>query len=316
MAERIRLGVSTCLLGEQVRFDGGHKRDRFVTDVLGRYVDFVPVCPEHELGLGVPRESMHLEGDPAAPRLVTTRTHRDLTEPMQAWCRRRVRELEGEELCGYIFKANSPSSGMERVKVYKPKGPATRKGVGLFARAFMDHFPLIPVEEEGRLNDARLRENFIEMIFALKRYRDLLRQRRSRGGLISFHTRHKLLLMAHSEQHYRALGRLVAKAKQLKPGELFTRYEEGFVAALRVLPTARKHSNVLQHMAGYFKQQLSADEKQELGEVIDQYRAGLLPLVVPITMLKHYVRKFQQPYLAEQVYLSPHPIELMLRNHV
>ena len=312
----IRLGISTCLLGEPVRYDGGHKRDRFITDTLGQYVEFVPVCPETECGLGIPRESMHLAGNPASPRLVTTRTKVDHTDRMVAWARKRLEELEQEDLCGFIFKSDSPSSGMERVRVYGDTGMPERKGVGIFARMFMEHFPLLPVEEEGRLHDPKLRENFIESIFALKRWRDLLKDHPTRGKLVAFHTEHKLLILSHSPKHSQLMGKLVAGAKQIPPGKLYREYEALFVAALRVKTTVKKNTNVLQHMMGYFKNELSADEKQELLEVINGYHEGLAPLIVPITLLRHYVRKYDQPYLKEQVYLNPHPVELKLRNHV
>jgi len=312
----IRLGISTCLLGEPVRYDGGHKRDRFITDTLGQYVEFVPVCPETECGLGIPRESMRLEGDPASPRLITSRTRVDRTDRMVAWAERRLEELENEDLCGFIFKSDSPSSGMERVRVYGDKGMPERKGVGIFARMFMEHFPLLPVEEEGRLHDPKLRENFIESIFALKRWRDLLKGHPTRGKLVAFHTEHKLLILSHSPKHHQLMGKLVAEAKQLPPGKLYREYEALFVAAVRMKTTVKKNTNVLQHMMGYFKKELSADEKQELLEVINGYYEGLAPLIVPITLLKHYVRKYDQPYLKDQVYLNPHPVELKLRNHV
>jgi uncharacterized protein YbgA (DUF1722 family)/uncharacterized protein YbbK (DUF523 family) len=312
----IRLGISTCLLGEPVRYDGGHKRDRFITDTLGQYVEFVPVCPETECGLGVPRESMRLEGDPGSPRLITRRTRVDHTERMVAWGERRLEELEKEDLCGFIFKSDSPSSGMERVRVYSDKGMPERAGVGIFARMFVERFPLLPVEEEGRLHDLKLRENFIESLFALRRWRDLLRDRPTRGKLVAFHTEHKLLILSHSAKHNQLMGKLVAGAKQVSSGKLYREYETLFVAALRVKTTVKKNTNVLQHMMGYFKEQLSADEKQELLEVINGYHEGLAPLIVPITLLKHYVRKYDQPYLKQQVYLNPHPVELKLRNHV
>jgi uncharacterized protein YbgA (DUF1722 family)/uncharacterized protein YbbK (DUF523 family) len=312
----IRLGISTCLLGEPVRYDGGHKRDRFITDTLGQYVEFVPVCPETECGLGVPRESMRLEGDPASPRLITRRTRVDHTERMVAWGIRRLQELENEDLCGFIFKSDSPSSGMERVRVYSDKGMPQRNGVGIFARMFMERFPLLPVEEEGRLHDLKLRENFVESIFALKRWRDLLKDHPTRGKLVAFHTEHKLLIVSHSPKHNQLMGKLVAEAKELPPAKLYGEYERLFVAALRVKTTVKKNTNVLQHMMGYFKKELSADEKQELIEVINGYYEGLAPLIVPITLLKHYVRKYDQSYLKQQVYLNPHPVELKLRNHV
>jgi uncharacterized protein YbgA (DUF1722 family)/uncharacterized protein YbbK (DUF523 family) len=314
--EKIRIGVSTCLMGEPVRYDGGHAHDRYVTDTLARYVEFVPVCPETEAGLGVPREPMRLVGDPGSPRLITVKTKTDMTDILVTWARQRVRELEGENLCGFIFKSKSPSSGMERVKISPESGMPVKKGVGLFARAFMEHFPLIPVEEEGRLHDPRLRENFIERIFTLERWRRTQAGRKSIGSLLAFHTAHKLLILSHGTRNYREMGRLVAQAKGLRLDEVYTRYESLLMEALRLLATVKKHTNVLQHMMGYFKQQLAADEKQELLEVINAYHDELLPLIVPITLLKHYVRKYKQPYLQGQVYLSPHPSELKLRNHV
>jgi uncharacterized protein YbgA (DUF1722 family)/uncharacterized protein YbbK (DUF523 family) len=314
--EKIKLGISTCLLGENVRYDGGHKLDRFLTDTLGQYVEYVPVCPEVECGLPVPRESMHLEGDPESPRLVTSRTKQDMTERMARWAKRRVVEMEGEGLYGFIFKSDSPSSGMERVRVYNEKGMPVKKGIGMFARIFMEHFPLLPVEEDGRLHDPNLRENFIERIFILKRWREALTKKESRGIVVNFHTKHKLLILSHSPKHYQTMGKLVAKAKELSIKELYQQYQTILMETLQLKTTSKKNANVLQHMMGYFKEQLSADEKQELLEVIDSYRQEYIPLIVPITLIQHYVRKYNQPYLKQQVYLNPHPLELQLRNHV
>jgi uncharacterized protein YbgA (DUF1722 family)/uncharacterized protein YbbK (DUF523 family) len=314
--EAIRIGVSSCLLGNGVRYDGGHKHDRWITDVLGRYVAFVPVCPEVECGLGTPRESMHLEGDPADPRLLTTRTRKDLTDRMKAWCRERLEQLEKEDLCGYIFKSKSPSSGLFRVKVYGPPGTPPKMGSGLFAKAFVDRFPHLPVEEEGRLHDADLRENFIERLFAMKRWRGVLAGDRTPGALQEFHTRHKMLILSHSQALYRDLGKRIATVTRKTLAEDFRTYEELFLQALGLKATPTKHVNVIMHMMGYFKKQLSPDEKQELLELIGNYRSGNLPLIVPLTLMGHYVRKYDQPYLKNQVYLNPHPLELKLRNHV
>ena len=314
--EKIKLGISTCLLGENVRYDGGHKLDRFLTETLGEYVAYVPVCPEVECGLPIPRESMHLEGDPESPRLVTSRTKQDMTDRMVRWAKRRVVDLEREDVCGFIFKSNSPSSGMERVRVYDVKGVPAKKGVGIFARIFMDQFPLIPVEDEGRLNDPEIRENFIERIFALKRWREILAKKESRGNLVDFHTRHKLLILSHSPKHYQTMGKLVAKAKDLPLKELYLRYQTLLMEALQLKTTPKKNSNVLMHMMGYFREELSPDEKKELLEMIENYRREVIPLVVPVTLMNHYVRKYDQPYLRQQVYLNPHPLELQLRNHV
>jgi uncharacterized protein YbgA (DUF1722 family)/uncharacterized protein YbbK (DUF523 family) len=315
---KIRLGISACLLGEPVRFDGGHQWDHFITDTLGQYVEFVPVCPEAECGLGVPREAMRLVGDPEAPRLMTVRTKIDLTERMVAWARKRVEELGPEDLCGFIFKSKSPSSGMERVRVYPEAapGPPVTRGVGMFARIFMEHFPLLPVEEEGRLHDPVLRENFIERIFVFQRWRELLAAKPKLGDLVAFHTRHKLLIMAHSPNHYRELGHLVARAKEVPLQEFSETYQSRLMEALRLKATPKKNTNVLHHLMGYFKKNLTPDEKQELLEVIASYHQGYVPLVVPATLINHYVRKYNQPYLKEQFYLHPHPVELQLRNHV
>ena len=316
MKEKIKLGISTCLLGESVRYDGGHRLDRFLTDTLGQYVQYVPVCPEVECGLSIPREAMHLEGDPESPSLVTSRTKIDYTSKMLRWARKRVTQLDKEDLCGFIFKSKSPSSGMERVKVYNSKGMPEKKGRGIFARVFMDHFPLIPVEEDGRLHDPGLRENFIERIFTMKRWREVISKKRTLGRLVEFHTRQKLLILSHSEKHYRQMGKLVAKGKQVPTGRLYSDYETLLMEALRLKATAKKNTNVLMHMLGYFKKQLTADEKKELLEIIDQYRNGYVPLIVPVTIINHFVRKYQQPYLKEQTYLNPHPMALQLRNHV
>ena len=313
---KIRLGVSSCLLGERVRFDGGHKLDRFLTETLGRFVEFVPVCPEVEMGLPTPRETLRLVGEPDSQRLVFSKSGEDITARMVNWANRRVAELEGEELCGFIFKSKSPSSGMERVKLYDRNGVPNKQGVGLFAQVFMDHFPLLPVEEDGRLHDPVLRENFIEAIFTLKRWREASGKGATRGALVDFHTRHKLLLLSHSTEIYRQAGRLVAEAKTVDGPVLFERYLALLVKGLRLKPTTAKHVNVLQHVLGYFKKQLSADEKQEVLAVIDSYRARQVPLIVPVTLLNHLVRKYDQPYLKQQVYLNPHPLELQLRNHV
>jgi uncharacterized protein YbgA (DUF1722 family)/uncharacterized protein YbbK (DUF523 family) len=316
MNTKIRLGVSSCLLGERVRWNGDHKLDRFLTDTLGKFVEYVPVCPEVECGFDIPREPFRLVGDPDSPRFITSRTKQDYTDRMTQWARKRVIELEKEGLCGFVFKSRSPSSGMERVKVYNEKGIPVKKGVGMFARAFMEHFPLLPVEEDGRLHDLKIRENFIERIFALKRWRELLADKQNRGNLVSFHTKHKMLILSHSPEHHRVMGKLVARAKEVPLKDLYEEYEKLFMEALRLKSTPKKNANVITHILGYFKRQLTADEKQELLEIIGLYRQGNVPLIVPITLVNHYVRKYNQPYLKEQYYLDPHPLELQLRNHV
>ncbi|MBP9944208.1 MAG: DUF523 and DUF1722 domain-containing protein, partial [Desulfomicrobium sp.] len=279
------------------------------------YVEYVPVCPEVECGLPIPREALRLVGNADNPRLVTQKTGIDHTKRMQDWAKGRLAELEQEGLCGFIFKSKSPSSGMERVKVYSESGNLSGQSVGIFARIFMRHFPLLPVEEEGRLHDPGLRENFIDRIFLLRRYRDMLKSGQNLGNLITFHTRHKLQLLAHSPDLYRAMGRLVAQGKGMAKDQLFKNYHEMLMQCTRMKATPPKHRNVLQHIMGYFKNELLPDEKQELLEIIGNYAQGVVPLIVPVTLLTHYVNKFEQFYLQDQTYLRPHPIELKLRNH-
>jgi uncharacterized protein YbgA (DUF1722 family)/uncharacterized protein YbbK (DUF523 family) len=312
----IRVGISACLLGDEVRYDGGHKRDAFLTSVMGPLVEWVKVCPEVESGMGTPREAMRLVEAGGRIRMLTVKTGVDHSEMMTAYARRRVDELGAENLSGYVLKKDSPSCGMTRVKLYRGSGMPERTGVGLFARALLDRYPHLPVEEEGRLTDSRLRENFVERVFAYRRLRNLFDRRWTIGGLVSFHTAHKLVLMAHSPAAYARLGRVVAQAKGAARDTLQEGYTAGFMQALTLVATPQRHTNVLQHMLGYFKRTLDAASRDELLTSIDDYRGGLLPLVVPITLFRHHVRQHNVEYLAGQVYLDPHPKELMLRNHV
>jgi len=313
--QKIRLGVSACLLGQKVRYDGGHKLDRFIAGTLADFAEFVPVCPEAECGLGVPREPMHLVGDPPAPRLVTVRTGVDHTARMTAWARRRAVALEAEGLWGFIFKSKSPSCGIRGVPVSGADGARPGRGAGLFARIFMQHFPLLPAVDERRLHDMRLRENFIERVFTLKRWRDTLAAGRTRGNLVAFHTRHKLLLLAHSPKHCRQMGRLVGRARELETAELFAGYEALLLEAMRLKATPAKHANALRRAVARLGSRLSPDERQELLDAIADYRGGRVPLIVPVTLVNHHVRKYGHPFLNDQWHLNPHPLELRLRNH-
>ena len=312
----IRLGVSSCLLGNEVRFDGGHKRDRFVTDLLGRFVEWVPVCPEVEVGMGTPRPALRLVGEDGSVRMVEIKSGRDHTRAMERYSARRVRALRGLELCGYILKKDSPSCGMTRVKVYGEKGMPKREGRGLYASALMEAYPNLPFEDEGRLNDPKLRENFIERVFAYQRLSHLFRGRWTRGQVVAFHTAHKLQLMAHSTVAYRELGRLVATLKKTPRAVFRKQYEGDFMEALSQLATRGRNANVLQHAAGHVKKKLDSASRGELAELIHDYRKGLVPLVVPLTLVGHHVRCQDVDYLKGQVFLEPHPKELMLRNHV
>ncbi len=316
MNEKIKIGISTCLLGENVRYDGGHKRDNYLVNILGRYVEFIPVCPEVECGMSIPREAMRLVGKRESPRLITRQTGIDVTDKMTSWIPGRLKQLEKEELCGFIFQHSSPSSGMERIKVYNEKGMPEKKGVGIFARAFMDHFPKIPVEDDGRMHDPVLRENFIQRIFIIKRWKDLIKTGMTKNGLIEFHTTHKLLLMSHSPEKLRKLGKITAEVSLNPLDQIYESYHNELVETINLKSTVKKHTNVLQHIAGYFKKQLTSDEKQEVVELIESYHSRIVPLIVPITLLNHFVRKYNEPYLKKQYYLHPHPDELALRNHV
>lgn len=313
----IRLGISSCLLGEEVRYDGQHKLNHYLRDQLGAFVDYIPVCPEVESGFSIPREAMRLVGDVDHPRLFTVNSKVEVTQQMTDWIPGRIAQLASEQLDGYVFKSRSPSSGMERIKVYPSAdgGMPIKKGIGLFARAFMEHFPTLPVEDEGRLNDPALREHFIERIFVHARWRKFLADGADRAGLLAFHQRHKLMLMAHHVASYQSLGKMLADL----PKNDFEPFLDEYIALLMKgfahRTSLAKNTNVLQHIMGYFKKKLEPDEKQEAVELIQNYRAGLIPLIVPITLLNHYVRKYQQAYLLDQCYLHPHPIELKLRNH-
>ena len=312
----LRIGVSSCLLGQKVRYDGGHKRDRFVTDELGPFVEWVPVCPEVEAGLGLPRPTMHLSRQDQGIRLVESKSGVDHTQAMEKFSRKRVREIRALDLSGYILKKDSPSCGMTRVKVRSEKGMPERVGKGLFAEALMEALPSVPIEEEGRLNDPHLRENFIERLFAFQRVSELFHGRWTAGQVVRFHTAHKLQLMAHSTAAYRDLGRRVAKIKELPRAEFRADYIQDFMSSLSRMATPGRNTNVLQHAAGYFKKQLPSAQRVELSDLIHDYRVGLVPIVVPLTLIRHYARLYEVAYLEGQFFLEPHPRELMLRNHV
>lgn len=313
MAEgKVRLGVSACLLGAAVRYDGGHKRDAFLTETLAPSVEWVSVCPELELGLGVPRDTLRLEGSVRAPRLIVERTGEDLTIRMQRFARSRVEALATLELDGYVLKRASPSCGLVRVRVHGDAGAAGR---GLFATALVTRLPALPVEEEGRLSDTAIREHFIERVFAMARWRAFVAGRPRARDLVAFHAAQKFAVLAHSPAHYARLGRLVAAAGRLDRSML-DEYARLLMAALIVRATRRRHVNVLQHLAGFFKTRLARDERARLAEVIEEYRRGVGPREVPLTLIRHHVHRLGVTDLRDQVYLTPHPKELLLRNDV
>lgn len=312
----IKIGISSCLLGLKVRFDGGHKKDDFVTGILNEFVRFIPVCPELEVGMGVPRESVRLEGNIEKPLMISTKSGIDWTIRMNKYSLIRVNKNDIRRLSGFILKKKSPSCGMERVKVYNEKGMPTHLGVGLFAKSLLEKYPSLPIEEEGRLQDAKLRENFIIRIFAYNRLQKLYARKFNRNEFIKFHTVHKYLMLSHSPKHYKMLGQMVAGINNYKPNEFRTLYFSVFMEGLKIRATTKKHTNVLQHILGFMKNQLTKYDKSSIINSIDDYHNGLVPLVVPITLIKNYIYKYDIDYIKDQIYLNPHPKEMMLRNHV
>ena len=312
-----KIGISACLLGENARFNGGHKQSQLCSEVLAAYFDFVPLCPEVAIGLGIPRETIRLVGDAASPQAVGS-VHRELnvTAPLGEYGEKMA--AEHSDLCGYIFMQKSPSCGLERVKVYRENGaPVDGGGRGIYAQAFCARHPNLPVEEDGRLNDPVLRENFLTRVFVYASWQQLLGEGLSRHRLLAFHARYKYLLMAHSPAHYKSLGNLLggmAKGEDLDA--LGSGYFSALMSGLKKCATRGTHTNVLQHISGYLKQAISADDKQEMQTVIGQYRQGIVPLVVPLTLLKHHFRLHPDRYIAQQAYLQPHPENLSLRNAI
>jgi uncharacterized protein YbgA (DUF1722 family)/uncharacterized protein YbbK (DUF523 family) len=312
---RIPVGISSCLLGQPVRFDSGHKRDAYVVDVLGKYFDYLPFCPEVGIEMGIPRPPIRLTGDPSQPRAVGVRVDDlDVTEKLVDYAHGVM--AKRPRISGYIFKRGSPSCGMERVKVYNGKGMPNGTSSGLYAGVVMRSLPLLPVEEEGRLNDPVLRDSFVERVFVYARWQRLIDERITPSKLIDFHTRHKFLLLSHSEVHYRRLGRLVAESGTRSIQVLSHEYIETLMEGLKRRATRRRHSNVLQHIMGHLKRSIDVNDKAELNKLIDDYRQGTVPLIVPIKLIEHHFRRHPDDYVALQVYLNPHPAELGLRNHL
>lgn len=312
----IKVGISACLLGEEVRYNGGHKHSSLCTRDLARYFEFISVCPEVSIGLGIPRKPIRLVGNPNDPDVVgVDNPEHNVTADLKAFSQAKVKELN--DLCGYIFIKGSPSCGLFRVKVYNDKGyPQEEMGRGVYARAITDAYPLLPVEEAGRLQDAVLRENFITRVFAYRNWHDLCEGGLTAGKLIDFHSRYKYTLMAHNPQSYTDLGRLLADAGKQDPEALGETYFEGLMHSLERKASRKSNTNVLRHLQGYLKNDLSAREKEKLGEVIEQYRNGIIPLIVPVTLLRSYFHTYPNDYIAKQSYLQPYPDDLSLRNQI
>lgn len=311
---KLKIGISSCLLGERVRHDGCHKKAPYLMNLLGPYVEFTACCPEVELGLGVPRPTIRLKGNPKNPNLVFVKDESiDITEKMQRFAKQRVSKFK--DLDGYILKKDSPSCGMTKVKVYQEPGRPPKMGVGLFAQQLMQKFPLLPIEDEGRLNDVGLRENFIARVFLYQRLKQLAK-RPSKAKIVAFHAAHKYALMAHSNDAYKKLGQMVAHLKGQNLTQFTEQYTAEMMQAFKLVATRKKNTNVLQHIYGHIKKLIVDIDRQELCDVIEQYRQGWLPLIVPITLLQHHVNHHQLEYIKNQVYLFPYPNELMLRNAI
>lgn len=309
---KIKVGISACLLGQEVRFDGGHKRSSFCERDLGPHFDYHPVCPEMAIGLGAPRAAIRLVKRQGEIRAEASNGSFDVTDRLIAFSEQKARQLDF--LSGYILCAKSPSCGMERVRIYGANNEGSAKeGVGLFAKALMEANPLLPVEEDGRLCDPILRENFVLRVFAYHDWQQLCARGITASALIRFHSRYKYLVLSHATTHYRALGKLLGNLAKADLQEVADSYIKGLMAALTLRANRRSHTNVLMHLQGYFKRVLTPAQKQELCEAIDKYRTGLFPLLVPITLIRHYLREYPNPYLSEQVYLNPHPDTLKLR---
>jgi uncharacterized protein YbgA (DUF1722 family)/uncharacterized protein YbbK (DUF523 family) len=309
----IRVATSSCLLGEEVRFDGGHKHNGYLTKTLARYFEMIPFCPEVAIGLGVPRPPIRLMSIDGQVRVVGVADPAlDVTEDLVAYGRTVAARLN--DVSGYIFKRGSPSCGMERVRIYSDKGMPMDSGAGRYAQTIMQELPLLPTEEEGRLMDPVLRENFIERVFVYHRWQSLCRSGLTPARLVDFHTNHKFSILAHDEPAYRELGKIVAGAGNADLPQLVERYATLLMTAMKKRATRKLHSNVLTHIMGFLKDKIDSDDKAELLGVIEKYRHEKIPLIVPITLLKHHLRRYPDPYIARQVYLNPHPEELMLRN--
>jgi uncharacterized protein YbgA (DUF1722 family)/uncharacterized protein YbbK (DUF523 family) len=309
---KIPIGISSCLLGEKVRFDGGHRQNAYIIGTLGQYFEFSPFCPEMGIGLGAPRPTLQLVKHNAQVRCVEVKDNSvDVTAALADYAR--SLQVRFAELCGYILKKDSPSCGMERVKVYQ-NGQPHREGIGIYAQQILQNNPLLPVEEEGRLGDAGLRENFIQRVYVLHRWKKLLAAGLTVNGLSRFHARHKLIIMSHGD--YRPLGQLVASATEENLDSIAGQYSLQLMTLLKKIVGRPQHINVLQHIQGYLKKEITTDDKVELGEIMERYRLGELPLIVPITLLKHHFRKSPDLYIEESYYMSPYPQELNLINQL
>ncbi|WP_319543507.1 DUF523 and DUF1722 domain-containing protein [uncultured Pseudodesulfovibrio sp.] len=316
MSENVKIGVSACLIGEKVRWNGMHERDRYLSEILAKHVEFIPLCPEIACGMGIPREQLRQTDCAENIRLIGYESGDDLTQKMTDWADRVLPGLEKEDLNGFVLKPRSPSCGMRHAKIYSTTGKPPRLGSGFFARKLMTYASLLPIETSDRLQNPIVRENFIRRVFVYKRWNQMLSKGKSIGNLVDFHTRHKMLIRAHDLRGYKELGSLLGQANQSNTDTTFNNYATLLFKTMTLKATAKKNSDVLFHAMGFFKKQLDLGDKQELQTAITAYQNGMIPLLIPVTLLNHYARKYQKPYLTQQYYLNPSPTELQLLNHV
>lgn len=314
MEKKPLVGISKCLLGENVRYNGEIKLDLYLRNILGKYINYIPVCPEVEFGMSVPREAINLVEKKGQIRLITEETNKDITEKMNSWIIKRLKGLPNTKLCGFIFKSKSPSCGLSDAEVRRKNG-INKDGTGLFANAFIQAFPLIPAIDEKHLNSPEKKENFIKKIFMINRWNTSKEKSKSLKNLSDFHTSHKYLIMAHSTEGLKKLGQLLANQKEYSLNELYEKYFQLLLKCMQKPTTVKKNTNVLLHLMGYLKKDLTYQEKDELKHLIEQYLFEHIPLILPITMINHYVKKYKKEYLENQVFLNPGYPELMLRNH-
>ena len=312
--DKIKIGISSCLLGEKVRFDGQHKYHWYINEVLEQYFEYISICPEVAIGMGIPRKSVRLVGNVDSPEMIEPGSGKNWTKDMHKYNHRILPKLS--ELSGYLFKKGSPSCGVFRTKVYQDNGIPLPHGQGIFAKAFVERYPLIPIEDEGRLNDAQLRENFIKRVFAYHRLKIQMDKKFKRSDWIKFHEQSKYLLLSHSRTHYSTLGNLVANMKHVPAKEFKSTYAKAYMETFKVKSTRKKNMDVLLHILGFMKTQLNSLQKKDLLQVIQSYREGTIPLIVPVTLLSHYIRVFDIAYIKDQYYLNPHPYNLSLRNNI
>ena len=332
--KQITLGISSCLLGHKVRYNGGHKRSSFCVNTLARFFHFEPICPELAIGLGIPREPIRLVGKLAdsslsaekssssAPgkklniRVVgTDNAELDVTDDLVQYGRQMAGQLS--HICGYILMQKSPSCGMDRVKVYHQNGhPLGESAPGAYAGAFMDSCPLLPVEEEGRLHDPVLRENFFTRVYAYYSWQKMVLAQPSYNALVEFHAMYKYMIMAHYPQGYKRLGQIVARGRESSLPALLEEYFEAFMTALKRRANRKSHTNAMMHILGYVKKSVAGKERNQLLTLIEEYRQGMVPLIAPMTMLRHFIENHGSPYIQKQTYLTPHPDQLGLRNQI